>query len=246
MVQDFQRKNPQVNLQLIVNKTNQGSAKSRNIGINVANGEYITFLDDDDVYLHPKIERQLKSMIMENSDYCITDLYLYNNKDMLVDRRIRNYITDKKQESLLKYHLMYHMTGTDSLMFKKDYLIKIGGFPPIDVGDEFYLMLNAISGGGVLNYLPGCDVKAYVHYDNETGLSIGDSKINGENQLYQFKKKYFAQLDSKSRRYIRMRHYAVIAFAEIRRKRYGAFVLNGIKSFFCAPVFCLKLLLKEK
>lgn len=47
----------------------------------------------------------------------------------------------------MKYHLLYHMTGTDTLMFKGEYLRRIGGFPTIDVGDEFYLMEQAILSG---------------------------------------------------------------------------------------------------
>ena len=69
-------------------------------------------------------------------------------------------------------------------MFKKEYLTKIGGFPPINVGDEFYLMHRAINGGGAFGYLPGCQVKAYVQ-TGEGGLSSGDGKIKGENALYE-------------------------------------------------------------
>ena len=147
----------------IQNKENKGSAKTRNIGISEAEGEFITFLDDDDIYLSEKIEHQLNDMIKHNADFSVTDLLLYNERDKLIDKRIRSYITDYSPEQLLKNHLMHHITGTDTLMFKKSYLEKIGGFPPINVGDEFYLMKEAICGGGKLIYTKGCYVKAYVH-----------------------------------------------------------------------------------
>jgi len=48
------------------------------------------------------------------------------------------------------------------MMFCREYLLKIGGFPPIDVGDEFYLMKEAICGGGNFAYIQGCHVMAYI------------------------------------------------------------------------------------
>jgi GalNAc5-diNAcBac-PP-undecaprenol beta-1,3-glucosyltransferase len=41
---------------------NGGCSAARNIGINVASGDFIAFLDDDDYWKPNKIERQLKSM----------------------------------------------------------------------------------------------------------------------------------------------------------------------------------------
>lgn len=245
IVEQYKKNNPSIELNYIVNTPNQGSARTRNIGIEAATGEYITFLDDDDVYLSDKVKKQV--IFMENGgyDYSITDLVLYNEDGKEIDRRIRSYIKDTSVNSLRMYHLKYHMTGTDTMMFKKDYLKQIGGFAPIDVGDEFYLMQRAIEYGGKFGYLPGCEIKAYVH-TGEGGLSSGDGKIKGENALYEYKKTFFEHIDAGTKRYIRMRHYAVIAFAEIRRKRVFPFMRNAIKSFCCAPVACIKMFFIER
>ena len=106
-------------------------------------------------------------------------------------------------------------------------------------------MQRAIDGEGKFGYLAVCDVKARVHSSTE-GVSSGDGKIRGENALYEYKKGFFKQIDAKTRRYIRMRHYAVLAFAEIRRKRYGAFIGNAICSFFSAPLAFFKMVLLER
>ena len=242
IVNEFKESHPNLDMQYIVNNPNQGSAKTRNIGIEASKGEYITFLDDDDLYFPCKIERQVEFMVNGGYDYSVTDLDLYNENEKLIDKRVRKYIKSTTAESLLMYHLMHHITGTDTMMFKKEYLTKIGGFAPIDVGDEFYLMERAINCGGKFGYLAGSDVKAYVH-TGEGGLSSGEGKINGENALYEYKQKYFNAIDKKTKRYIKMRHYAVLAFAEIRRKRYGAFVKYSVKSFFTAPIMCVKMFL---
>ena len=233
-VEVFRNRYPKIKLECIVNNSNQGSSKTRNIGIHSANGDYITFLDDDDIYLPDKIRKQVEFMETNQCDYSITDLILYNEDDKKINRRIRSYIKETTVESLRLYHLKYHMTGKDTIMFKKEYLIQIGGFAPIDVGDEFYLMQRAIEEGGKFGYLPGCEIKAYVH-TGDGGLSSGDGKIKGENALYEYKKTFFNQLEAGDIRYIKMRHYAVIAYAELRRKNYVKFISNALKSFFASP-----------
>lgn len=229
----------------IRNKENKGSAESKNIGIRAAHGEYVTFLDDDDVYLENKVKNQVDFMMENNLDFCATDLELYYEDGTFSDRRRRTYIKETDTESLLKYHLMYHITGTDTLMFRREYLLSFGAFGSINYGDEFYCMEKAIKNGGKFGYLPVCDIKAYVHI-LEDGMSSGQSKIDGENAVYEHVKTYFPNLDFKSRKYIRMRHYAVLAFARKRQKKYFRFFIEGIKSFFSSPIACLKLLKEVK
>ena len=245
IVEAFKESFPDIFVNYIVNDPNQGSAKARNIGINAANGEYITFLDDDDVYLPDKIKYQVEFMENGGYDYSITDLILYNENDKEINKRIRSYIKDTSVSSLKIYHLKYHMTGTDTMMFKKEYLLHIGGFAPINVGDEFYLMQRAIDGGGKFGYLPGCEIKAYVH-TGEDGLSSGKSKIQGENALYEYKKTFFNDIDLKTKRYIKMRHHAVLAFAYKRTGKNLKFLKHGVISFFSDPISCIKLIIGRK
>ena len=228
----------------ICNSKNLGSAESRNVGIRAAKGDYITFLDDDDIYLPEKIDNQLQYMIESGADYSITDLYLYSQKDKLLDKRIRNYIKETDPKVLLQYHLMYNMTGTDSLMFRKEYLLNIGCFPPIDSGDEFYLMKEAIVSGGKFVYVPYCFIKAYVHTD-DNGMSYGDGKVSGEKVLFNYKKTFFNEMNGKSKRYIKVRHFAVLAYAYLRMKNYALFILYSAVSFAISPISSVKILLNR-
>lgn len=241
IVDSFKRKHPNMDIKHIVNTFNLGSAQTRNEGIKVAQGEYVCFLDDDDVYLPKRIENQLKPMQNKNADYSITDLALYSESDVLKQIRKREITKDVTCEQLFKYHLMYHLTGTDTIMFRREYLIEIGGFSPINVGDEFYLMEKAIKNGGKFLYVPVCDVKAYIH-TGEGGMSSGQGKIDGEKMLFDHKQNFFDTLDKKSIRYIKMRHYAVIAFAWLRCGRYKEFFFECCKSFFCSPFDFIKIL----
>ena len=241
VVERFGEKYPSVRFQYIVNHPNRGSAETRNIGISVANGDYITFLDDDDIYLPDKVKQQVAFMEQKQLDYSITDLYLYNENGKLVDKRTRGYLTTANEHKLFECHMKYHITGTDAMMFRKDYIVKIGGFPPIDVGDEFHLMQRAIEHEGKFGYLPVCDIMAYVH-TREGGLSSGQGKINGENALYDHKKKYFCGLTRKTVKYIKTRHYAVLAYAYLRMGQIWKFLLNSMFGFFISPVLFFSVL----
>lgn len=243
--QTFSRENPEITLRCIANHPHLGSAEARNAGVAIANGEYVTFLDDDDIYLPEKIAAQVLTMAAYSADYSVTDLDLYYTNEKLSEHRVHSYITSTDRDSLFKYHLLYHLTGTDTMMFRCDYLQRIGGFGSIDVGDEFDLMLKAIDGGGKFIYLNRCDVKAYVHIGDE-GLSSGARKIHGENRLFALKKKYFAGMNSAEIRYIKVRHYAVLAFAGLRMKRPIYAFQNGVRSFAADPVQCVRLCFERR
>lgn len=48
------------------------------MGIENASGKYITFLDDDDVYLPDKILNQVTKMQEQDADYSVTNLEQYD------------------------------------------------------------------------------------------------------------------------------------------------------------------------
>lgn len=222
------------NIIYIENKKNIGSAKSRNAGIESSSGEFVTFLDDDDVYTSHKIKRQINFMMENGLEMCFTDLQLNNSNGKMVDFREKKYIKSFDVSSLIRYHLLYNITGTDTFMFKRELIDKIGGFDPIDVGDEFYLMIKTIKSGAKIGYLKGSDVIAYVH-NGEGGLSTSEGKIDGENKLYKFKKSFFDFLSNKDIKYINFRHYATLAYVEYKRKNYSAALKNAFYSFKSSP-----------
>ena len=232
-------------IRLIVNENNKGSAKSRNIGIKAATGEYITFLDDDDIYLKHKLLKQVSLMIEKNADFSLTDMLIFDDNGNLKEKRIRSNLTNQEGLALHKYHMMHHLTGNDTFMFKTSFIKNIGGYRKIDVGDDYYLIEKAILEGGRFVYLHGCYVKAYLHQGEHGGLSSGKKKIDGENILQHNKLKYFKNLNFREKSYVWMRHYAVIAFAEIRRKKYVPFVVYVVISFICNPIGFMIMLLRH-
>lgn len=219
------------------NQENLGGAGARNEGIKVATGEYITFLDDDDEYLPDKVKKQLTFMLENDLDMSFTKLCIYNERNKLIDVREHEIkLFDKLY--LKKYHLTKQITGTPTFMMKKDVLIEIGGFEIVPMGQEYYLMQKILWGDYKIGYYPECYVKAY--RTAAEAISTGKNKITGEKSLYRFKKQFFNILSHKERRYIKCRHYAVMAVAYKRNKRYFLALWMLIVATMSAPITAIK------
>ena len=78
---EFSKKDTRI--KIVQNEKNSGVAATRNHGLNVANGDFIAFVDSDDLWLPEKLEKQLK--FMEENDAALT----YT--------KYQNYITETKQ-----------------------------------------------------------------------------------------------------------------------------------------------------
>lgn len=221
-------------VKFIRNKKNMGGSLARNCGIEQATGLYTTFLDDDDEYLPEKLEHQVEFMQQSGCDLSFENMIMYNEQDVVVD--VRNYPDLKKFDSeyLLQYHLMKHMTGTPTFMFKTTKLKEIGGFEDAKMGQEFYLMLKAIEAGLSIRHIDICDVKIYKH--SGEAITQGRNKINGEKALYGFKKKYFSKLGMRQRMFIRFRHYAVMVVAYVRNRMYIKACGAAVLSFVVSPI----------
>jgi glycosyltransferase involved in cell wall biosynthesis len=65
-------------INFLVNKK-MGVSSSRNLGLSKSTGDYIAFLDSDDVFLPNKIQIQLTNMIISDSKFSHTSYYSYDN-----------------------------------------------------------------------------------------------------------------------------------------------------------------------
>jgi glycosyltransferase involved in cell wall biosynthesis len=221
------------NVVYLKNGKNLGGALARNKGIEHATGDYITFLDDDDIYLPDKVHIQLAKMQRENLDLCFMDVRIHNTLDKLVDYREHSYVRNTSNEELLRQHLVHNLTPTATYMFQTRKLRDIGGFDDVQVGQEFVLMLKSIERGLKIGYIPEAHVIQYVH--NGERISVGQVKLDKEIDLYRLKKTYFMRLTHGQRKFVTFRHYVVMAIAAKRSRRFDIFIKHIFLSFVNSP-----------
>ncbi len=227
----------------IQSAANLGGGGARNIGAEACDGEYITFLDDDDEYLPSKVESQLKFMMMHELDFSLTDVTMYDKNGNFSERRSRPFIKDWSPDNLFKNHAVYSLTPTSTYMIKRDFLFEIGGFRNVPMGQEFMLMWDALEYAKLhpekkFGYLPCSYIKAYLH--DEGRISVSKDKIKWEDVIYRIKLSKRDELSKKDIQYIDFRHYSVRAFVNLRWKNPKGFVANIIKAFMVSPSYSLK------
>jgi len=105
-------------------------AVNRNYGISKANGEYIAFCDDDDLWMPEKLERQVKLLDLNKElGLVYSDSYIMDeNGDLERDtlfsnsRPLRGNVFDKLFQS--------NCIPTLTVMIRREVLSKVGGFDP--------------------------------------------------------------------------------------------------------------------
>ena len=79
-IKQIQKYTEDKRIKLINLEQNQGVSHARNVGIENSKGEYIAFLDSDDLFFENKIENQLKYMLLRESEFCYTSYIRKNNE----------------------------------------------------------------------------------------------------------------------------------------------------------------------
>ena len=78
-------------IKIINNKNNLGAGESRNVGIKLAQGEYIAFCDCDDLWNRDKLKDQLYFMKNLNIDFSFTSYEIINEDGKMIGRRDATY-----------------------------------------------------------------------------------------------------------------------------------------------------------
>ena len=109
-------------------KKNKGANFCRNLGIKKANGEYISFLDSDDLFYFNKLEKQIKNMKINKSNFDFCKINIHINSLNKFNFTIPNSNQEKSiaNGKLLDELCKGNFISTQSIIVKKNNL-KIKG-----------------------------------------------------------------------------------------------------------------------
>ncbi|MBR1495696.1 MAG: glycosyltransferase family 2 protein [Acidaminococcaceae bacterium] len=231
VMKTFIRNYPQV--KYIQNKKNSGGAVTRNNGLQVATGSYIAFLDDDDEYLPQRIEIQLNEMLKNNWDACAMDGATYDDKDKLISEKKQHFKNGMTQNELMRIHMLYHISGTNTFMFKAEKLRAIGGFDDLPACQEYVLMQKAIEADFKIGYVNKTLVKNHISKGERLSTSL--KKIPAQNLLIKNKKKHFDLLTKEEKNAVLCRHYGVLFNIYLKNRRFINALFSLTKCILISP-----------
>lgn len=201
------------NIKYVRNEKNMGAALSRNRGIEVATGRYISFLDDDDTYCVEKIEKQVQ--LIENSTlsnvgfvYCQMTRF-----DETLTKRIdttKNYYRGNSRP--FKNNMLSCIAGTPTILVKAELIKSIGGFRNIKSGQDWCLVLDLLNTGCNVDYNTESLVNVCIHQKGR--ISTSNAKLNSlQNEILPIKQSYLKGFDQHFSNQVLFYHYYQIASA---------------------------------
>ena len=103
----------------------KGASYARNVGIKNAIGNYISFIDSDDIFLPTKLEKQLNNLIKNNSDFDFCRVEIFNEGTFLELVPNENRTKEIKNGNIYNEMLTNgNFISTQAILVKKSYIEK--------------------------------------------------------------------------------------------------------------------------
>lgn len=166
IVKTFADQNPKITL--FKNEKNLGAALSRNKGIERAKGDYIAFLDADDLWKPKKLEKQLTFMETQNCDVCFSSYEQINEFGTPLNKLVQA-LPVLSYKKYLKSNYIGNLTG----MYSAKNLGKITA-PNLRKRQDWLLWLKAIKVSGK----PAKSVQESLAYYRVRKNSMSSNKLN--------------------------------------------------------------------
>ena len=162
--------NSPLNISLLKTETNAGPGNARNIGMYAAQGEWLTFIDNDD-WVDIRLLEKIEEVLSKNDvDSIIYDYYITNGKSKKIAHSM--YFGSGGAVSLSDC-MIYVRNHTVGKFYKLSKCINKGiKFPPIKRCEDVAFVMRAIIACGSAYYL---DEPLYYYYQRPTSLSNNTS-----------------------------------------------------------------------
>jgi glycosyltransferase involved in cell wall biosynthesis len=133
-------------VQLVLQDTNRGIPATKNAGVARSSGQYIAFLEQDDVWFEHKLERQVTRMEGEPAlGMVFADAVVAGPDERGYRGRSRHGIPAATEECVKTFFLFNPVVSMSSALFRRAVLADLGGFDESYAGgDDYELFLRLV------------------------------------------------------------------------------------------------------
>lgn len=137
-------------IKIIKNEKNLGSRKSKNKGIDQANGKYIAILDSDDIAISYRIEKQVTYLKDNEYDMVYSDVLRIDTEGHLLDFRLSKICVREDKIGKILSHI--NIIGHSSVMLKKEVCLELGKYRNFPA-EDYDLWLRLVSSGKRIKHI---------------------------------------------------------------------------------------------
>ena len=196
---------------------NSGACYARNLGATNCNGDFLNFLDDDDLLITTKIEHQVEKYLQlckDTTDNSKIPAVIGGFEEIIdYDGKVIGNRKNKIKGNVFVEQLCSTICQTSVPIIRKDVFLQAGGFGEIPSCQEHYMFARVFSINPYYDYIDESVVQIR-HYDGPR-ISNGDKKIKGSKLLFEhFKNEYFGNLSFEEQKRVScsMRENVISAF----------------------------------
>lgn len=205
-------------LLFIRNESSGGGSAARNSGLQAAHGEYVAFLDDDDIWLPEKLERQVSLLESVTSASAVSCSFLIKRK---AGKPLLRTLRSPDLPDLLRSNCL---GGASMCLARRSVLRGIGGFDRgLRSGQDWDLWIRLADVGTIV--VCAEPLVVYVPHDGERITTSVKSAYLGRRRIYFRYRKRMSRQD-------RMRHLAELGYCRYRLYARGVWSFRGLARLF--------------
>ncbi|WP_158288314.1 glycosyltransferase family 2 protein [Mucilaginibacter psychrotolerans] len=149
-----------------ISQQNSGQGNAKNAGIATSKGEYIAFLDADDLWLKEKLEVSVSALKAANVELLFTNYSVFNNEldvNKTTTMQVGNAIY-KGREGIITF-LNYNQIPNLTVLVKREAIISAGKFTDIKVAEDYEMWLRMLGMGHTFQSI-AAPLSLYRMHDN--------------------------------------------------------------------------------
>lgn len=176
-----------INSHFIIKK-NSGLAIALNQGIKICKNDLIARLDPEDEVINDRFYHQHQFMI-RNPSVSVCGSFvkeIFNKKEKIIKKPINN-------SQITKYIKFRNPIIHSSVIFRKNRIINIGGYPIIDKCQDLFLWIKCLQSGLVLHNLPNIFLKTYLNQETMKRRNLAYFKNELSIYNYQYNQKLISK-----------------------------------------------------